>query len=144
MRSIPRGGPFSFAADFPDPYANLSNEERDAKAIIASDQCILDSQWFFLRGMIEIPILGSDEPFLWGVWASIRQEVFDEISDSWEEQGRETKYGPSSREISTQRLGRASGLSRWYSLPLRRIEMESQTAATPPRPDQLRRVQQLQ
>jgi hypothetical protein len=88
------GIPFSFAADFPDPYANLSKEDRDARATIGSDQCILDSQWFFLRGMIEIPILGSDEPFLWGVWASIREEVFDEVADSWEEQGREAKYGP--------------------------------------------------
>ena len=44
--------------------------------------------------MIEIPILGSDEPFLWGVWASIREEVFDEVADSWDEQGREAKYGP--------------------------------------------------
>ena len=88
------GVPFSFAADFPDAYANLSNEDRDARATIGSDQCILDAQWFFLRGMIEIPIMGGDEPFLWGVWASIREEVFDEISDSWEEPGREAKYGP--------------------------------------------------
>ena len=88
------GVAFSFAAGFPDPYANLPKEERDARATIGSDQCILDAQWFFLRGIIEIPILGSNEPFLWGVWASIRQEVFDEIADSWEEQGREAKYGP--------------------------------------------------
>jgi len=44
--------------------------------------------------MIEIPIVGSDQPFLWGVWASIRQEVYDEVSNSSEEQGRERKYGP--------------------------------------------------
>ena len=88
------GVPFSFAADFPDPYANLSQEERDARATIGSDQCILDSQSFFLRGMIEIPIVGSDQPFLWGVWAAVREESFDEISDSWEEKGREAKYGP--------------------------------------------------
>jgi tetratricopeptide (TPR) repeat protein len=54
------GVPFSFAADFPDPYANLSREERDSRAIIGSDQCILDSQWFFLRGIMEIPVIGSD------------------------------------------------------------------------------------
>lgn len=88
------GVPFSFAADFPDPYANLSKDEQDSRAIIGSDQCILDSQWFFLRGMIEIPIVGSDQPFLWGLWASVKEDVFDEISSSWEEQGRERKCGP--------------------------------------------------
>src|SRR2546428_1587996 len=62
------GVPFSFAADFPDQYANLSKEERDSRATIGSDQCIVDSQWFYLRGMVEIPIIGSNQPFLWGVW----------------------------------------------------------------------------
>ena len=88
------GVPFSFAADFPDPYANLSREERDSRATIGSDQCIVDSQWFFLRGVLEIPIIGSDRPFLWGVWASVREEIFDEMSDCWELEGREKKHGP--------------------------------------------------
>ena len=88
------GLPFSFAADFPDPYANLSKEERDSRATIGSDQCILDSQSFFLRGIMEIPVIGSDQPFLWGVWASIREEIFDELSDCWELEGREKKHGP--------------------------------------------------
>ena len=88
------GVPFSFAADFPDPYANLSKEERDSRATIGSDQCILDSQWFFIRGMVEIPIAESDQPFLWGVWASVREKVFDEISECWELEGREKRYGP--------------------------------------------------
>ena len=33
--------PFNFAADFPDAYANLSTEERESRATIGSDQCIL-------------------------------------------------------------------------------------------------------
>jgi hypothetical protein len=28
------------------------------------------------------------------LWASIREAVFDEVADSWEEQGKEGKYGP--------------------------------------------------
>jgi hypothetical protein len=89
-----KGVPFSFAADFPDPYANLPREQRDSRAIIGSDQCIVDSQWFFLRGMVEIPIIGSEQPFLWGVWASVREEIYEEVSDSWDLEGREKKYGP--------------------------------------------------
>jgi len=85
---------FSFAADFPDMYANLSIEERDSRAIMGSDQCIVDSKWFFLRGLVEIPITGIPETFLWGVWASVREEVFDEIEDCWELAGREKRHGP--------------------------------------------------
>ena len=76
------GVPLSFAADFPDTYANMSREDRDTRCIIGSDQCIID-QKFFVRGCLEIPITGSDDAFLWGLWASLREEVFDEISESW-------------------------------------------------------------
>ncbi|MGO9336205.1 MAG: DUF2199 domain-containing protein [Terriglobales bacterium] len=86
--------PRSFAADFPDMYANMKREEQDARAIIGSDQCVVDQQWFFIRGCLEIPVVGSAEPFLWGLWASVHQDVFDEISESWEEEGREKTHGP--------------------------------------------------
>ena len=88
------GIPLSFAADFPDMYANLSRDERDARTVIGTDQCIIDQQWFFLRGCLEIPIIGRAEPFLWGVWASVREEAFDEIANCWETQGRENTHGP--------------------------------------------------
>jgi len=86
--------PMSFAADFPDMYANMSRGERDTRAVIGSDQCIIDQQWFFIRGCLEIPVVRSAEPFLWGVWVSIREEVFDQIEDCWELEGREQRRGP--------------------------------------------------
>jgi hypothetical protein len=84
----------SFAADFPDMYANMKREERDARALIGSDQCVIDQQWFFIRGCLEVPILGSNEPFVWGLWVSIREDVYDEISDCWTLEGREKLHGP--------------------------------------------------
>ena len=47
---------FSFAADSPDPYANLSPDARDTRAILTTDHCIIDQKTFFLRGCLEIPI----------------------------------------------------------------------------------------
>ena len=85
--------PRSFAAEFPDMFANMDRDQRDARAVIGSDQCIIDQTWFFIRGCLEIPVLGSEEPFLWGLWASVREEVFDEIENSWESERRETR-GP--------------------------------------------------
>src|SRR5262245_24587582 len=88
------GVPLSFAADFPDMYANLTREERDTRAMIASDQCVIDQKWFFIRGCLEIPIHGRDEPFIFGVWASIREEFYDAIADCWTLEGREDVRGP--------------------------------------------------
>jgi len=88
------GVPFSFAADFPDNYAKMSADEREARAIIGSDQCIIDGKEFWIRGCLEIPIHGQEEPFLWGLWASLWEEDYDTISDHWETPGREELIGP--------------------------------------------------
>jgi hypothetical protein len=62
----------SFAAEFPDLYANMAREVRDTRAVT----------------------VGSDEAFLWGLWVCVREEVFDQIEDCWERQGREQCRGP--------------------------------------------------
>src|SRR5271169_473147 len=90
---VHEGLPMSFAAEFPDMYANMDRDECDARDVIGSDQCITDQQWFFIRGCLEIPIIGSNDVFLWGLWTSVREEVFDEISECWELMGRERSYG---------------------------------------------------
>jgi len=88
------GVPLSFAADYPDPYANLSLDERDARATAGSDQCIIDQREFYIRGCLELPILGADDVFLWGLWARVNEDVFDEIDDHWESRERENRIGP--------------------------------------------------
>jgi len=88
------GIPLSFGADYPDMYANMPDAEHSTRALITSDQCIIDDTWFFVRGCLEIPIIETEEVFLWGLWASIKEEVFDELSESWEQEGRESRQGP--------------------------------------------------
>lgn len=88
------GLPISYAADFPDSYACLSDKEREERAVISSDQCIIDKEKYFLRGLIEIPIIGFNECFLWGVWVSIWKEAFDEIDEYWQTCDREKLIGP--------------------------------------------------
>jgi len=75
-------------------YANMNRDERDTRSVRGSDQYIIDHEYFFIRGCLEIPIIGSGDVFLWGLWASIREEVFDEIEDCWELEGREKTRGP--------------------------------------------------
>jgi hypothetical protein len=66
-------------------YANMSESDRGSRALISSDQCVIDEKWVFIRGCLEIPIVDNSEVFLWGLWASVKEEAFNEISASWEE-----------------------------------------------------------
>jgi hypothetical protein len=93
-RQIHTTTPFSFAADFPDNYANMTEDERINRAVISSDQCIIDGSEFWIRGCLEIPIRDTDEIFLWGLWASLFEEDFDTIHDHWETLNREKLIGP--------------------------------------------------
>jgi hypothetical protein len=88
------GEPYSFAADSPEPYANMTAEQRANHAEIASDQCVIDEEQFYIRGCIELPIQGTDQIFIWGVWARIFEKDFIEIADHWETEGREHTTGP--------------------------------------------------
>jgi hypothetical protein len=117
--------PLSFAADFPDMYANMKREDRDVRAVIGTDQCVIDQKLFFIRGCLEIPIVGSQEVFLWGLWASVREEVFDEISESWVTPGRENLHGPFKGRI-------ANSLSIYPETFNLRLEIVIQPAGTRP------------
>jgi hypothetical protein len=68
--------------------------------VIGTDQCIIDQKLFFIRGCLEIPIVESEEVFLWGLWAVVREEVFDQISELWESPGKEKLQGPFKGKIA--------------------------------------------
>ena len=88
------GLPCSFSAESPDAYVALSPQDRAARAVLTSDQCVIDEQQFYVRGCIEIPIRGTDGVFLWGVWAKVEDQFFDAISAHWDREGRESMIGP--------------------------------------------------
>jgi hypothetical protein len=90
------GVPFTCVRDCPDMYANLDRNESDFRAIIGSDQCVIDDECFFIRGILEIPIVGNNEPFLWCVWVSIDQDTFNEFSSILElkDKDKEREHSP--------------------------------------------------
>ncbi|MEU3777707.1 DUF2199 domain-containing protein [Streptomyces sp. NPDC032472] len=64
--------------------------ERD-DCLLSSDQCVIHAQHYFVKGMIEIPVIGSDEVFSWGVWVSLSPENFARAADRWDTPGRESE-----------------------------------------------------
>jgi hypothetical protein len=55
----------------------------DADSFLNADFCVIRQQDFFVRCLIEVPIIASDEPFRWGVWTSLSKSNFDKMVDLW-------------------------------------------------------------
>lgn len=63
----------SFGTDAPLSYYGIPENERADRCTLSSDNCVIDKQYFFVRGCIEIPVTGEAEPFSWGVWVSVSE-----------------------------------------------------------------------
>lgn len=83
---IHEGSP-SFGFDEPDHYACLTDEQKAVNARITSDFCEItfeDRTDFFIRALLEVPIHGVSEPFLWGVWVSISQKSYERYVETYD------------------------------------------------------------
>lgn len=65
-----------FGADAPASYDAVAAEERERRCDLGGDDCIIDEEWFFVRGCIDIPVHGEDDSFTWGVWVSLSQASY--------------------------------------------------------------------
>ncbi|HWY70709.1 MAG TPA: DUF2199 domain-containing protein [Terriglobales bacterium] len=88
------GLPFSFGTDSPDNYAEIDESDRPQRAVLSSDQCIIDEREFYIRGIVEVPIIGFADNFLWGLWVNVWPNDFERIHANWETPGREELIGP--------------------------------------------------
>jgi hypothetical protein len=90
---IHEGSP-SFSYDAPWRYLGLSTEEK-AAAELKSDTCVIrhdDGVDRFIRVVLEIPIHGVDEPFMWGVWVSLSEKSFARYLETWNEPDESDAY----------------------------------------------------
>ena len=63
-------------SDRPDYYWSVAEEFRAEKITLTEDICIIDED-YFIRGVIEIPIIDGAERFGFGVWVSQKKENFE-------------------------------------------------------------------
>ena len=83
----------SFGPDAPYSYAAMSEFDRSNNAVLGSDNCIIKNEFFFVRGRIELPIIGTDESFVWLVWCSLSKESYAQWEDAYE-LDRRSHIGP--------------------------------------------------
>src|SRR5262249_38126456 len=93
--------PLDWAFEAPSYWNDIPEAERAARGLLSSDFCIADEH-FFIRGCLEVPIIGCEDRLVWGVWvsqsaASFRraQELFDRDPDPDEQ----PRFGWLSNEI---------------------------------------------
>jgi hypothetical protein len=72
---------------FPDPVFELAEEERASRADFGDDAGVLDpdssSPRFFVRGLLQLPILGLNDFFAYGAWVELDERSFGRIGDLW-------------------------------------------------------------
>ena len=77
------GLPLDYAYDAPGYWSESLRSNADS--FLNSDLCVIKNHDFFVRGLIEIPIVGLEEPFRWGVWTSLSKVNFDKMTDLGED-----------------------------------------------------------
>ncbi|MFG2918922.1 DUF2199 domain-containing protein [Kitasatospora sp. NPDC048298] len=84
-------------AELPLNYSTMAPDawdpalETDPHSMLSSDQCVIGGEHFFVKGLIEIPVIGSGDVFSWGVWVSLSGTNFARALDLWETDGREAE-----------------------------------------------------
>jgi hypothetical protein len=84
---IHEGSP-SFAFHAPDQYTSLSDEQKSQMATLTEDFCTIthdEGTDRFIRAILEVPIHGAEEPFLWGVWVSLSEKSFTRYKETYHE-----------------------------------------------------------
>jgi hypothetical protein len=54
---------------------------------------VIDNEFFFVRGCLEVPVIGDEQPFSWGVWASLSEKNFRHLEELYAEPKR-SHHGP--------------------------------------------------
>jgi len=92
-------GVFDLACDAPvywtGPDVKCANSEvHGSDTILTEDMCVIGGEHFFIRGVLELPILGSGGMnFGYGVWSSVSKPNFELYVDTFDD-GHQADLGP--------------------------------------------------
>jgi hypothetical protein len=76
--------------DEPAYVLTMTDAERRERVVIGSDQCVVDEELFFVRGLLRLPVVDHESDFEWGMWVSVSRETFELMNDLWDTEGRES------------------------------------------------------
>jgi hypothetical protein len=71
----------SFGVDAPVYYYHVSEDNRDKRTFLSSDTCVIDDKDFFVKGCLEMPVLGYGGIFSFNAWISLSEPNFFKFQD---------------------------------------------------------------
>jgi hypothetical protein len=75
--------PLDLGYDYPADFFRIPASEREQRIVYNGDLCSIDKQEHYARGILALPIKGSDQEFRWGVWARIQRGDLKRYLDLW-------------------------------------------------------------
>jgi hypothetical protein len=81
--------PLSYSVKAPLAVAAIPMDGLEERVVFTPDQCVIDGKDFYLRGRILVPVIGLEEPFVWGVWVEVSPKSFLKTNELWTVAGRE-------------------------------------------------------
>jgi hypothetical protein len=70
---------------WPDPWEYEPNGAlRLEGSFLSEDFCVLDGEFFLVRGVLNIPVRGMADSFGYGVWCSLKKENFIDYVDHFD------------------------------------------------------------
>jgi hypothetical protein len=88
MSDDPTPPPMGYGAPEPDLAGDVPEDDKGDRVVNDGESCVVDDREFFLKGSIEIPVIGLADPFVWTVWAKLSEEDFVRSLDQWHEPAR--------------------------------------------------------
>ena len=75
--------PMSYAFSAPFNWFGVPEGERATRTKLSADICIIDDAEHYVRGCLEVPVLGTTECLIWGVWVSVSPGSLQYIQKRW-------------------------------------------------------------
>ena len=77
----------------PVHYFDVPEDERDSRARLRGDFCVIDDEFYFIRTVLLVPVQDTADDFGWGVWSSLSEQNFHRYVDLYDS-GSVTGEGP--------------------------------------------------
>lgn len=74
----------AFAYRRPAHYFVLTDEERE-RTWATDDFCVVGEEHFFVRAVLEVPIIGRQARFEWGAWGTLSRDNFQRYWDTYDD-----------------------------------------------------------
>jgi len=66
----------------------IPRDERVQRVELTEDDCVIDEKEFYLKGLLEIPLRGLADQFVWGIWLSVSAKSYARFVESFENVNR--------------------------------------------------------